>query len=296
MTLDFSQLKANRSQFKDQIKQELEKGSNSWEDEREWKPTVDANNNGSAIIRFLPPSPGEDLPSVRMFSHWFRGPGGIYAENSLTSIGKDDPVSEYNTRLWNSGVESDKDIVRQQKRKLAYWANIYVVSDPGNRDNEGKIFLYKFGKKIHDKIQEKLFPEFDDEQEINVFDFWDGANFRLKIKDVDGWRNYDKSAFDEPSALFDNDEDLERVWKQQHSLQALLDESNFKTYEELQSKLNRVLGLNNQSVNVAETTAEDHMEDTWSPPEEDDMPSVSSLSSSSEEDDSLDFFKKLAEA
>ena len=215
-------------------------------DDRFWQPEVDAAGNGYAVIRFLdtPAVDGEDgLPWVQIWSHGFQGPGGWYIENSLTTLGKTDPVSEYNTVLWNSGIEANKEIARKQKRKLTYVANILVVSDPKRPQNEGKVFLYKFGKKIFDKVKEKLEPQFADETPLNPFDFWKGANFKVKIRNVEGYRNYDKSEFDSPAALYNGDDaQIEKVWKSAYSLKDFLKVDNFKTYDELKAKLERVLG------------------------------------------------------
>ncbi|MCS5610670.1 MAG: single-stranded DNA-binding protein, partial [Candidatus Poribacteria bacterium] len=204
----------------------------SYVDERLWKPQLDKTGNGYAVIRFLPAPKGEELPWAKVWNHAFQGPTGQwYIENSLTTIGQKDPVSELNTRYWNSGVESDKEIARRQKRKLQYFSNIYVVSDSKNPDNEGKVFLYRFGKKVFDKIMEAMQPAFDDEVAINPFDFWKGANFKLKIRKVDGYWNYDKSEFDSTtSVLLDNDDALEEVWKKQHSLKEFSAPTNFKSY------------------------------------------------------------------
>ena len=211
-------------------------------DDRLWKPEVDKTGNGFAIIRFLPAPEGEDIPWAKMYSHAFQGPGGWYIENSLTTTGGKDPVSEHNRELWNSGNESDKDVVRKQKRKLSYYANIYVVKDPTNPQNEGGVFLYKFGKKIFDKIQEAMQPEFEDETPINPFDFWQGANFKLKIVKKDGYWNYDKSEFEAPSPLLEDDDALEALWKKQYSLAAVTAGDQFKSYEDLKKRLDYVLG------------------------------------------------------
>jgi hypothetical protein len=214
----------------------------SYVDERLWKPNVDKAGNGYAVIRFLPAPEGEELPWVRVWNHAFQGPTGQwYIENSLTTLNQKDPVSEYNTQLWNSGVESDKEIARKQKRKLKYYSNIYVVSDPSNPENEGKIFLYAYGKKIFDKLMEAMQPAFEDETPINPFDFWQGANFKLKIRKVDGYWNYDKSEFDSASALKTSDEELESIYKGEYSLQEFMAPSNFKSYDELKSRLDAVL-------------------------------------------------------
>jgi len=212
-------------------------------DERLWKPEVDKTGNGYAVIRFLPAPQGEDIPWAKMYSHAFQGPGGWYIENSLTTTGGKDPVSEHNRELWNSGNESDKDVVRRQKRKLSYYANIYVVKDPTNPQNEGGVFLYKFGKKIFDKLIEAMQPAFADESPIDPFNFWKGADFKLKIRKVDGYWNYDKSEFAAPKVLgsFDDDK-LESIWKEGYSLAEFEAEKNFKSYEDLQKRLNLVLG------------------------------------------------------
>jgi hypothetical protein len=211
-------------------------------DDRFWKPEMDKTGVGSAIIRFLPAPEGEDVPWVKMYSHAFQGPGGWYIENSLTTIGQKDPVSEHNRELWNSGNDKDKEIVRKQKRKLNYYSNIYVVKDPANPQNEGKVFLFKFGKKIFDKILNAMQPEFEDEEPINPFDFWSGANFRLKIRKVEGYWNYDKSEFDSSSALMDDDDALETLWKKEYSLSAIVAADQFKSYEDLEKRLKYVLG------------------------------------------------------
>ena len=197
--------------------------------ERLWKPEVDKTGNGYAVIRFLPAPESEDIPWAKIYSHAFQGPGGWYIENSLTTTGKKDPVSDYNRELWNSGNESDKDVVRRQKRKLSYYANIYVVKDQANPQNEGGVFLYKFGKKIFDKVMESMQPEFEDETPINPFDFWQGANFKLKIVKKDGYWNYDKSEFEAVSPLLEDDDALEALWKKQYSLAAVTAADQFKS-------------------------------------------------------------------
>lgn len=245
MNESFSALKRSRTSSLDQLTKEINKLANkesSSSDDRFWTPEVDKAGNGYAVIRFLPAPQNEDLPWIRMWNHGFKGPGGWYIENSLTTINQVDPVGEYNSRLWNSGIESDKQQAREQKRRLSYIANIYVVKDPAHPENEGKVFLYRFGKKIFDKINELMNPQFEDESPVNPFDFWNGANFKLKIRNVEGYRNYDKSEFDSPEALSDDDDEMERIWKSQHSLKAFLDPSNFKSYDELKARLDKVLG------------------------------------------------------
>ena len=260
-------------------------------DDRLWKLEVDKSGNGYAVIRFLPAPDGEDLPFVKLYSHAFQGPGGWYIENSLTTLGQKDPVSEYNSQLWNNGTDAGKDAARKQKRKLTYISNIYVVKDPANPENEGKVFLYKYGKKIFDKLNEAMNPQFEDESPVNPFDLWEGADFKLKIRNVEGFRNYDKSELDVPAPLFDEDDQLETVWKSQHALVEFTNPTNFKTYEELQTKLNRVLGLDGAQ---ASSTAEDNF--TAEPPAEipEAAPAVQPELAASDDDESLDFFKKLA--
>ena len=242
-----SELRKNRGNF-DSLMKEVEKIANPTnekrgDDDRFWKPSVDKAGNGQAVLRFLPAPPGEELPWVRVFDHGFQGPSGKwYIENSLTTINKPDPVGELNSELWNSGIEANKEIARKQKRRLSYISNVLVIRDPANPENEGKVFLYKYGKKIFDKVKDVMQPTFEDEKPVNPFDLWEGANFKLRIRQVEGYRNYDKSEFDGPSPLSEDDAELERVWKQAHSLAAFLDPSNFKSYDELKAKLNAVLG------------------------------------------------------
>lgn len=256
-----------------------------------WKPEVDKAGNGYAVIRFLPAPEvdGDDaLPWVKLFNHGFQGPGGWYIENSLTTIGQKDPVSEYNSQLWNSGVEANKELARKQKRRLNYYTNIYVVEDPKNPENEGKVFLYKFGKKIFDKLTEAMNPAFEDETPINPFDLWNGANFKLKIRKVEGYQNYDKSEFDSPSALSEDDDKLEKIWKSEYSLKAFLEPENFKSYDELKDRLDRVLGLDG-SRPAPRTTVED------AKPVSKPVAKQESAPWSDEEDDDLSYFSKLAE-
>ena len=280
-------------------------------DERLWKPEMDKTGNGYAVIRFLPAPDGEEIPWAKLYSHAFQGPGGWYIENSLTTIGQKDPLGEYNRELWNSGRDEDKDTVRKQKRKLSYYANIYVVQDKANPQNEGKVFLYKFGKKIFDKIMEAMQPEFEDETPINPFDFWTGANFKLKLKKVAGYWNYDSSEFDRPGPLLDDDDALEQIWKQQYSLEAETAPDKFKSYEQLENRLNLVLGKKSPAQRVQETETEYdgyRQEDTSVEDElkrsaakaqnafnaPDITPSEPVVSQSEDEDDALAYFQKLA--
>ena len=264
----------------------------SYVDERLWKPQVDKAGNGYAVIRFLPASKGEEMPWVRIWNHAFQGPTGQwYIENSLTTINQKDPVSEYNTQLWNSGVESDKEIARKQKRKLQYYSNIYVVSDSVNPSNQGKVFLFKYGKKIFDKLSEAMQPAFEDETPINPFDLWEGANFKLKIRKVDGYWNYDKSEFDKPLKLKDNDDEMEKIWNTQYSLKDFTAPSNFKSYDELKTRLDAVL---TGSVTTGKSAAQMVDEDST-----DFKPTFKSepapeLASVNEDDDAMNYFEKLA--
>jgi hypothetical protein len=287
MAMSLANLKKKSSSI-DKLTKELGKlkGTSS-KDERFWQPEVDKAGNGYAVIRFLdaPFVDGEDaMPWVQIFNHGFQGPGGWLIENCLTSINKPCPVCEHNSSLWNSGIESNKDIVRKQKRKLSYVANILVVKDSANPSNDGKVFLYKFGKKIFDKIQAMLEPEFEDESAVNPFNFWEGANFKLKIRMVEGYRNYDKSEFDSPSPLSDDDAEIERVWKEAYSLVEFLNPKEFMPYDELKAKLNRVLSL--AGATKARTVEEDSG---------DDEPVIAGDSNSGDEDDTLEFFRKLAD-
>ena len=264
----------------------------SYVDERLWKPQVDKAGNGYAVIRFLPASKDEEMPWVRVWNHAFQGPTGQwYIENSLTTVNQKDPVSEYNTQLWNSGVESDKEIARKQKRKLQYYSNIYVVSDSVNPSNQGKVFLFRYGKKIFDKLSEAMQPAFEDETPINPFDLWEGANFKLKIRKVDGYWNYDKSEFDKPSKLNDSDDEMEKIWNTQYSLKDFSAPSNFKSYDELKTRLDAVL---TGSVTTGKSAAQMVEEDST-----DFKPTFKSepapvIASASEDDDAMNYFEKLA--
>ena len=251
--MSFADLKRNRKQSLDSLINEAEKinkPQTASDDDRFWRAEVDKSGNGYAVVRFLPPVDGEELPWVKTFNHGFQGPGGWYIENSLTTLNHKDPVSEYNTSLWNSGIEANKDIARKQKRRLTYFANIYIVKDPANPQNEGQLRLFKFGKRIFDKINDQMNPSFEDESPVNPFDFWEGANFKLKIRKVEGFTNYDKSEFDNSAPLFDDDEKMEELWAKQYSLQEFVDPAQFKTYDELKEKLNRVLGLTTETAGV----------------------------------------------
>jgi hypothetical protein len=312
--MSFSDLKKQSSlgSLTQKLVKEVEKmntGAGGSADERFWKLSVDKSQCGMAVIRFLPAPDGEDMPFVKMYSHAFQAKGGWYIENSLTTVGGKDPVSEYNSELWNNGTDAGKEQARKQKRKLTYIANVYVVKDPANPQNEGKIFLYKFGKKIFDKIMSAMQPEFEDEEAINPFDFWEGANFKLKAKNVAGYRNYDSSEFDRVKPLNDDDEVLEGLWKKEYSLAELVAADQFKDYETLKKRLNVVLGLGAPSRRPAqEDTEEDNVEEqlrsarpafqkeesSYSEPADFNSPDITP-SVSAEEDDSLAYFQSLAD-
>jgi len=262
-------------------------------DDRLWKLEVDKGGNGYAVIRFLPAPDGEDLPFVKLYSHAFQGPGGWYIENSLTTLGQKDPVSEFNSQLWNNGTDAGKDTARKQKRKLTYISNIYVVKDPANPENEGKVFLYKYGKKIFDKLTAAMQPEFEDEEAIDPFDFWQGANFKLKAKNVAGYRNYDSSEFAATSALLKDDDAMETVWKKEYSLAELVAADQFKSYDELKTRLGYVLG-NKQVRNDAETVEQEVEDVRASAPVVETVESVSRVSAEDEDDDAMSYFAKLA--
>ena len=292
--MSFADLKKKSGSF-EKLQAELEKTSNpvtSFADDRFWKPELDKSGNGYAVIRFLPQPSGEDLPWVRMWSHAFKGPGGWYIENSLTTLNKKDPVSEYNTELWNSGLESDKETARKQKRILKYYSNILVVNDPKHPENEGKVFLYRFGKKIFDKLTEAMSPQFEDETALNPFDFWEGANFKLKVRKVDGYWNYDKSEFEGTSALLDGDDaKLEDVYGKLHSLKKFLEEDNFKPYDEIRSKLNRVLTGSGVQGTVEKFTPTPKTESVAPVT----PPAPAAEETGEDEEDTLSYFAKLAD-
>ena len=303
--MSFSSLKKNKASVFSSLQKELEKTTKvGTVDERFWKLSTDKAGNGFAVIRFLPASDSEDMPFEKLYSHAFQGPGGWYIENSLTTVGKKDPLGEYNRELWNSGDESLKDQVRKQKRKLSYYSNIYVVKDPGNPDNEGKVFLFRYGKKIHDKIMDAVNgDELEGRPGINPFDFWSGANFQLRAKKVAGYPNYDSSGWMQQGTLEDlDDPQLESIWTRQHALAPLAGADMFKTYEQLQERLNMVLNLKGgqRTESVTETLAAkpDFTEVSnmnLKPAAVPVKDSVLSADDQPEDEDVMDFFKKLAD-
>ena len=309
MPSSFSALKQARSKEFDKLNSQLQNMNSAGPqgDDTEWKLEVDKAGNGYAILRFLPAPPGEEMPFVRLWDHGFQGPGGWFIEKSLTTIGQDDPVSEYNSQLWNSGIESNKDIVRKQKRRLGFYANVYVVKDPANPQNEGKVFKYKFGKKIFDKLNEAMNPQFEDEEAVNPFDFWEGTDFKLKARKVEGYRNYDKSEFAAPGRITKpdgsdmSDEEMESLWNSQHSLQEIVDPKNFKSYNELKAKLYKVLALDGSTSAPTNTAEDDEPEMNFTPkfkesaPRPTDEASSPALNSTDEDDDDMSFFKGLTD-
>lgn len=303
--MNFAELKKKSKSNLNNLVAELDKmssGTKSFQDDRFWSvPMDEKTGNGTALFRFLPAGKNYKLPWTSLYSHAFQGPGGWYIENSLTTIGKPDPCSELNSELWATGIEANKEIVRKRKRKQQYISNIYVISDPKNPQNEGKVFLFKYGKKIFEKIQEAMKPVFEGETAVDPFDLWQGANFRLRVKKVEGYPNYDSSVFEEPTALLDGDDAaLEKIWNSMYDLSEFHDPKNFKTYEELKMRLDKVLGIKAPSVSAgnskpapepsktakAKTTEviNDETEEVpWKSDGEDD------------EDESLDYFRKMAE-
>jgi len=275
----FKEMKKNRMANLESLSKQVEKLAEkpSYEDERIWKLERDKTGNGYAVIRFLPAPPKEDVPWVRVWTHGFKGPGGWYIENSLTTLGKDDPVSKANTALWNSGIDSDKNIARERRRKLNYYSNIYIVEDAANPENVGKVMLFRYGKKIFEKITGVMNPEFADETPLNPFDLWEGANFKIKMRQIDGFPNYDKSEFTDKCPLDGDEKKLEEVWKQQYSLNEIVEEKNFKNYAELEARFNTVIANSGTEVGTIEESTDD------------------AVATGEKTDDTLDYFKKLAE-
>ena len=293
----------------DKLRQAMESASpahrekKTYDDYKYWKPELDKSGNGYAVVRFLPTHQVEEMPWVSYFDHGFQGPGGWYIEKSLTTIGKKDPVSDYNTSLWNTGIEANREQARKQKRRLHYVSSSYVVSAPKNPGNEGKVFMYRYGKKIFEMLKEAISPAFEDESAINPFDLRDeGANFKIKIRKVDGYWNYDKSEFDAQAPLFDDEARLNDIYTSLNPLSEIISPSQFKSYEDLKTKLDRVLGLSGGVANsTAESVAQDMEEVPWSGVNTETVaeePVISSAESTSvgdsDEDNAMDYFKKLA--
>jgi len=300
MTLSFADLKKNRAASINSLNEELgkfQKKTYTDNSDKYWQLTVDKAGNGSATIRFLPSPEGESKPVIRFWEHSFEGPkkgdekGQWYIEKSLTTLGQDDPVSEYNNKMWETGLKKNQDIVRDRKRKLYYVSNIYVVKDPANPDNDGKVFLYKYGQKIFTRINDLMNPAFDDIEKVNPFDLWEGANFKLRATKVAGYRNYDKSDWDKPSPLLDDDAELERIWKSEESLEKVIDPSEFKTYAQLKARLDKVLRINTSDDLEAQKTAKPKMDKLNS----DDNPPWTDPDGSHQDEDGDDdnFFKRF---
>lgn len=292
----FSNLKRSSGSSLEKLSKAVESMNSSnynSDDDKYWKCELDKSSNGYAVIRFLPsPSAdeGDGLPWVKYYDHGFQGPGGWYIEKSLTSINEKDPLSEYNSELWATGIEANKEIARKQKRRLHYVSNIYIIKDPKNPENEGQVKLFRYGKKIFEKITQAMNPQFEDDTPIDPFDFWKGANFKLKIRKVDGYQNYDLSEFDSSAALFDDDDKMEAIWKKEYSLKEILDKKNFKTYDELKTRLDRVLGVTSPTVSRSNT-----FEAVKAQRIENKEKEIESAFVSDESDDDLDYFSKLLE-
>jgi hypothetical protein len=301
MTSDFSSLKKSSTSSLDKINGELTKlstpqSSKPQEDERMWRPEVDKAGNGYAVIRFLPAPAGEDVPFVRLFDHAFKGAGGWLIDGCLTTVGEKCPVCEHNSALWATGTKENQAVVRNQKRKLSFISNVYIVKDPAHPENEGKVMLFKFGKKIFDKLNAAMNPEFEDEKPLNPFDLWGGANFKLKIRKVEGYQNYDKSEFEAPGALMDDDGELEAIWKREYPLVSFLERKNFKSYDEIKTRLNKVSGLEGATAAVQERNdmwGHDEAPAPRSAPVKA-TPKVESAPWDEQEDDDLAIFQKLA--
>jgi hypothetical protein len=299
--MDIQTLRKMRNSDFGKIAGEFEKIANpqtqtkSYADDRFWKLEGDKAGNGTATLRFLPRVEGDELPWVRIFSHGFQGPTGKwYIENSLTTLGENDPVGELNTQLWNSGSDANKKIAQAQKRKLSFIANVMVVSDPKHPENEGKVFLFKFGKKIFDKIMDKARPTFEDEKPVNVFDFWEGANFKLRMRKKDGYTNYDESAFADPSAISSDDEAILKIANQQHKLAEFLDRKNFKSYDELKKKLEEVLSGDSFAGKSAAELSEQEDRPVATAPKIASKPAPSIASASDDDEDVMSYFEKIA--
>lgn len=303
--MSFKDMRSGRAAAMAGLTQELTKvaqkgGGSSNADDRYWQPTVDKEGNGSAIIRFLPAADGETVPFIRKWDHGFQGPGGWYIENSLTTIGQDDPVSEYNSELWNSGNDEDKEVARKQKRRLSFISNIYVVKDPAKPENEGKVFLYKYGKKIFDKLNDMMNPSFEDETAVNPFDLWEGSNFRLRIRKFEGYRNYDKSEFDKPAPLRNDDDELEAIWKSEYPLLPIIAPSEFKEYAVLKARLEKVLGHSTGTTAKEAEKTRKTLEEDYSAPapafrEKASAAASVPASDGADDEDDMAFFRKLRE-
>ena len=290
MSQSFAELKRSSQSSLDALLKETNKLTSNdarGKDERFWQPKVGADGNGYAVIRFLPATKGEDNPWVKMWNHGFQGPGGWYIENSLTTLGKDDPVTKHNNMLWNRGDDAGKEQARKQKRRLLYISNIYIVNDPSNPENNGQVKLFRYGKKIFDKVVESMNPEFEDEKPVNPFDFWEGANFKMKIRNYEGYRNYDKSEFEKPSKIDEDDSKVENIWNSQYALNEFIDPSNFKTYQELETKLNKVLMTSSSDVTAEDVELAPEPAPSVTPPKE-------SVAPVPQDDDAdMDMFKKM---
>ena len=293
--MSFSNLKRNSNNIADLVaaaNPDTKKDKSSYQDDRIWKPTTDKAGNGYAVVRFLPGLNG-NMEFVRYWDHGFKGKGGWYIEKSLTSIGQQDPVSEMNSELWATETDENRALVRERKRRLHYVSNIYVESDPSNPENEGKVFLYVYGKKIFDKIMDQLQPQFQDEEPVNIFDFWSGASFKLKIRNVESYRNYDKSEFASPAPLSNDDEELEKIYDQLYDLNEFVDPANYKTYDELKDRLSLVLGERSAPLSTHQQVQMETVREA-APMKSTPAPESRSVSIDADEEDTMSFFSKLA--
>jgi hypothetical protein len=280
---NFSDFKKKSKNSVAQLSERLEKmnAKESYKDERLWKPGIDKAGNGYAVIRFLPEIEGEDTPFVSVYSHTFKGKGGYFWENCPTTIGEKCPVCAANTELWNSGIEDDKNLARQRKRKLTYISNILVIEDPANPENKGKVFLYQYGTKIFQKIQGLAHPEFQDEVAVDPFNFWTGADFKIKIRNVGGYVNYDRSEFATPAPLLGGDDKkLEELWKKQYPLKPFVDKSQFKSFDELNARFKKSVGDDIRAQFTESKSIEDDVEE-------------SSVVENIEEKDPLQYFSEM---
>lgn len=303
----FSDLKRSSANSVEKLNQELNKlnaPQNGARDDRLWSCTTDKSGNGYAVIRFLPAPAGEDVPFVRLFTHGFKGPGGWYIENSRTTIGESDPVAEMNTKLWAEGegspgrkfVQGSGKEQPGSKRQLNFYSNIYVINDPANPENNGKVFLFKYGKKIFDKLNDLMNPQFEDEAAVDPFNFWTGANFKLKIRRVDGYANYDKAEFDTPGPLFDDDDKMEAIWKSQYSLAELVSAKNFKSYDDLKKRLDKALGLSGAPTkSPIQQDEDDDLPFEPTPKQKAAAPSSKPLFAEDDDDDDIALFRQAAE-
>lgn len=293
MSIDFSQLKKQSSlgsQTEKLLKKLEESASYGTDIQNVFKLETDKMGNGRAVIRFLPAPKGEDDPFIKLYNHGFQNNGKWFIENCPTTLGRQCELCSRNSELWNSGVDANKEIARSRKRKLNYYSNILVINNPANPDLEGQVMLFRYGAKIFDKIKSAMKPEFEEDAAIDPFDFWTGADFRLRVKQVAGYPNYDDSTFCSMSVLNGDDEKLQEIWEKEYSLQELISPDKFKSDEEFTKRLDFVLGNKQTTVHDDSESQEEEL-DMMKELEE----SYASRSGgSSEEEDALAYFEQLA--